>query len=1004
MRAGRTTCLGICLVFGIAGLASTWHDQGVKSHRSQTQARPIAKQRPVSSHTVLKPASKTVVFNRDILPILSQHCWPCHGNEPEALAKTGNMRLNTFAGATADRGGYRAVEPGHPEKSRLIQRINEKEEAMRMPPPGAPVKPLSDAEKKLLYAWIKEGGEFTQHWAYVPPKMPALPTVSDPKWNRNPVDRLVSARLAESGLKPEPGADAATLVRRATLALTGLPPTPKEVAAYLADKRPDAYERLLDRLLASPRYGENMARYWLDAVRYADTHGLHIDNERAVFPYRDWVVRAYNEDLPFDRFTTWQLAGDLLPNPTTEQKTATGYIRMNPTTNEGGVIEAEFLAKNTFDRVDTTATIFMGATFGCTKCHDHKYDPYTQRDYYSMYAYFNSTADPVLDGNLKLHQPVMKAPTPDEDRTLKGWEKQLRSMEDAVGADAARLWASENAPELPAVGKWEVSEVFPAKDFDAAFATDFGPEKPEGKATWKPIELALDALKPTIIGKDNAAVYLRTTLTVRSQVKTGLRLGSDDGIRVWLNGKLVHDNKVLRPPAPDQDAVAIELQPGANALLIKIVNAGGGDAAFVGLGDAASKRLGRLHDLAGKASLADAERRELSAGFLELGPETPASKAYRGLLSNYKKLLDTVPYTYIAQEMEKPRETFILKRGAYDLPGDPVSRAIPKVFGTLPPSYPKNRLGLAKWFTDPKNPLTARVTVNRLWQQFFGTGIVKSSEDFGSRGEWPSNPELLDYLALRFVKDGWSTKKLVKLVLSSQAFRQASTASAAKRGKDPDNQLVSRGPRFRLDAEVIRDTALYVSGLLVEREGGRADKPYQPPGIWEIIAYPISDTARYVQDHGDALYRRSLYMFWKRTSPPPTMLLFDAPMREACTVRRSRTNTPTQALATLNETGFFEAARAMAARVMESAKSDEARLRLAFECATSRAPTSKEKALLLKYLNDERRTYRANPQAAMDALSIGESLRDTSLPLTEHAAWLLVCNLILNLDETMTQH
>ncbi len=982
---------------GVAGLAAGWHlaapelpsgGSGSASGGRTAQSR------------------RTIDFNRDVRPILAQHCFLCHGSDKEALKKTRNMRLDSFAGATADRGGYRAITPGKPDASMLWTRVTTDVRELRMPPADSGIKPLTEAEKKILRQWILEGAEYRRHWAFLPPRKPPLPSVSDPKWPKNEIDRFVLAGLDEEGLKPEPEADPATLARRAALTLTGLPLSPDETKAFLADRKPGAYERLVDRLLASPRYGEHQARYWLDAVRYADTHGLHIDNERAVFPYRDWVVRALNEDMPFDEFTIWQLAGDMLPESGTEQRIATGYVRMNPTTNEGGVIEAEFLAKNTFDRVETTATVYLGVTMTCARCHDHKYDPITQRDYYRMYAFFNNTADPPLDGNLKLHLPVMKAPTPVQEREHKALRRDLDAFEDAVDLHAARSWVEARYAVIPRPGSWEIAGPYAAKDYDTAFSTEFGPEKVGGNPTpaWKAIEIKPGSPKPALIGRDYAAAYLRTTFRVEKATDFAVRVGSDDGIRVWLNGELVHDNKALRPLAPDQDTVKLKLRSGENVLLVKIVNAAGNDGFAISYGDAFDARVQRAYELGRKGGLSSEERRLVASLYLEASEGSATGAKYRERLKSFRDLEASIPMTYVAEELRAPRPAYVLKRGEYDHPLERVYRGVPQALGHLPATFPQNRLGLAQWLVDPRNPLVSRVTVNRTWQQHFGTGIVETSEDFGNRGEWPSHPELLDYLAVRFREDGWSMKKLHRLIVTSAAFRQSSAADKSKWARDPGNRLLARGPRFRLDAEVIRDQALAVSGLLVEQPGGRGDKPYQPPGLWEIIAYPISDTARYVQDRGDALYRRSLYLFWKRTSPPPTMLIFDAPMRESCVVRRSRTNTPTQALVTMNETGFVEAARAMAERVLKSDAADGKRIESAFRIATGRSPTAPEKAVLLRTLADQMAVFAKSPGDAAKLLGVGEATRDRSLALTEHAAWTMVCNLILNLDEVLTQH
>lgn len=937
-----------------------------------------------------------VDFNRDVRPILANHCWVCHGQDKEALKKTGGISLDSFAGATAEYWGMRPIVPGDPDKSGIIARVTAPP-GSRMPPANSNVKPLTPEQIEILRAWIKQGAEFRAHWAFVAPKMPPIPKVGDPDWARNDIDRFVLSRLEREGIKPEPEADKATLLRRLSLTLTGLPPTPQEVAAFLRDRRPDAYERQVDRLLASPRYGENQARYWLDAVRYGDTHGLHIDNERAIFPYRDWVIRAFNEDLPYDKFATWQLAGDLLPNPTLEQLIATGYIRLNPTTNEGGAIEAEFLAKNTFDRVDTTSTVFLGVTMQCAKCHDHKYDPFSQRDYYGLYAYFNSTTDTPLDGNLRLHEPTMKAPSREQAARLQELRSQMQAIAAKTSPERARKWAMELGATLPTASGWEVAGPFEAKDFESAFSAAFDPERPDATVAWRPLKLELEQPLAGVVLKENAAAYVRAVIRVDKPAKSTLRLGSDDGVRVWLNGQAIHQNKVFRALSANADIVALDLKAGENRLLIKVVNGGGTDGLIVGLGAPEVEPLAKAHQLA----IAKPTDPALVRVYLEAGPASREAARYRKLAAEFQKIDAQIPVTTIAQEMPKPRKTYLLRRGEYDLPGEEVQRAIPPALGEAKAA---DRLGLANWIVSRTNPLAARVLANRIWQQHFGAGLVKSSEDFGSRGEWPSHPELLDYLACRFVEDGWSIKKLTRLILTSSAYRQSAKASEAKRQQDPENRLVSRGPRFRLDAEVIRDTALYVSGLLVETPGGRGDKPYQPPGIWEAIAYPISDTAKYQQDRGPALYRRTVYMFWKRTSPPPTMLLFDAPMRESCVVRRSRTNTPTQALATLNETGFFEAARAFAQRVHAAKRDDGARIDYAVKLATGRSPTKEESDVIHGFLQEARQKYREKPAEAEKVLGVGEFPRDKAIPAPEHAAWTLVCNLILNLDETLTQH
>lgn len=947
---------------------------------------------------------RRVDFNRDVRPILSEHCFKCHG--PSAKDVRGNLRLDDPKSATRDRGGYAVIVPGAPGKSRLWQRVSAPVPAAAMPPPDAGVKPLTEEDKRILRAWIEEGAEYKPHWSYIPPKKPALPEVSRPEWCSNDVDRFVLAKLDEKGLRPEPEADRATLIRRASLTLIGLPPTPAEIAEFERDSRPDAYERMVDRLLADPRYGEHQARYWLDAVRYGDTHGLHLDNERSIYPYRDWVVRAFNQDLPFDRFTTWQLAGDLLPNPTTEQKIATGYIRMNPTTNEGGAIEEEFQAKNTFDRVETTATVFLGITLTCARCHDHKYDPFTTKEYYSLFAFFNSTADKPLDGNELTPAPVMRARTPEQDAILAAWEKEAGEIAAQVDLDAAMTWLKTTRVELPSLRDWEVSKPYPADSFDAAFATEYGPE-PGGmadSANWKRAEVAFGKPLQNLAGRDNAATFVRGVIESSQDRDVELSVTSDDGIKIWVNDTLVHENKVLRALGGSFDTVRLRLKEGPNAILFKIVNAGGGDGLQFSIGDKIAEKIDKVYKTLVNSPGDEAAIGAAKALYLEAGPESVPALRHRKLRADIDRLESMIPFTLVAEELPGPRPAYVLDRGEYSRPRDRVYRNIPKALGSWPKGAPMNRLGLARWLVAEENPLTARVFVNRIWQQHFGHGIVKTAEDFGSQGEWPSNLELLDYLAVTFVESGWSVKKLHKTLLMSSAFRQRATVSKAKLQVDPENRFVSRGPRFRLDAEVIRDQALYVSGLLNSAQGGKGFKPYQPSGLWEAIAFADSTTAKYVQDQGDTIYRRSLYLFWKRTSPPPAMMIFDAPMREACVVRRSRTNTPTQALVTLNEPAFIEAARTMAERVIRHAKHDPERMDFAFRLALGRPAHGTEFGLLMNALNRYLKLYSADEEGALQIVSIGERQRDKTIPVAQLAAWSLICSTLMNTDEFLTQH
>jgi len=958
---------------------------------------PVAK----SGHAEDKEAP--INFNRDIKPILSERCFKCHG--PDAAVVSAGLRLDSFEQATKDRDGRKAIVPGKPESSLLWQRISNPDRDMQMPPKDAGVPELSDAQRQLLKRWISEGAKYQNHWSLVPPVKPPLPAVSNPSWVKNPIDRFVMARLDQVHLKPEIEADRRTLAMRASLTLTGLPPRPDEVEAFVGDTRPNAYERYVDQLLASPTYGEHQARYWLDAVRYGDTHGLHLDNERSIYPYRDWVVRALNADLPFDKFTVWQVAGDLLPNPTVDQMIATGYVRMNPTTNEGGAIEEEFQAKNTFDRVDTTSTVFLGMTIGCARCHDHKYDPIKQKDYYALFAFFNSTADRPLDGNEILPAPTMKAPSPEQAAQLKLMDSHLKGLIAKTSAAAAEEWIKGSWRPQPTGKEWQSSQAFGGASFEEAYDRDFGPETGDlSKAMWKPVGFQLGVDLPNVVTKENAAAYVKGTIVVPEAVEAPVSASSDDAIKVWVNGTLVHANKALRGLNQSVDQFKVKLKAGENTILIKVINGSGPDGLTMRFGDASSERIDRIHKVWTEGKSAERNSDELKAAYLEIGPLSPDAVEYRKV-SNARAVFEaTIPVTLIAQELPKPRPSYVLRRGEYNLKGEEVHRALPAAIGSLEKNAPVNRLGLAQWLVSKKNPLVARVFVNRIWQQHFGYGIVKTAEDFGSQGEWPTNPQLLDYLAATFVEQGWSIKKLNRLIVTSAAFRQRSSTDKDKLAKDSENRFASRGPRFRLDAEVIRDKALAASGLLLERIGGKGFKPYQPDGIWETIAFQESNTAKYMRDKNEDIYRRSLYLFWKRTSPHPVMLAFDAPMREICTVRRSRTNTPLQALVSLNEPAFVEASRALAQRVLEEEVGDANILGRAFYYALGRPPTSRETTVMTAALQRYRQNFMIDPKGAESLLKVGDTPRDLGIKPGEHAAWMMICSTIMNTDEFLSQH
>ncbi len=767
-------------------------------------------------------AGEPVDFNRDVKPILAAHCLECHG--PDSAGRKGGLRLDRREGVADDRGGYRILVPGKPEASELIARITHADPKERMPPAeSAKKQPLKPNEIDILKRWILEGGEFAEHWAYLPLKRPHLPKVSDETWPRNDMDRFILSRLDEAGLRPAPEADKATLIRRAALALTGLPPTIDDVDAFVADMSADAFEKVVDRFLASPRYGIHMALAWLDAARYSDSSGYQADWERYQWPWRDWVVDAYNANMPFDKFTVEQLAGDMLPEATVAQKIATGFNRNHRINDEGGSLDAEFEVEYVVDRVDTTATVWLGLSAGCARCHDHKYDPLSQKEFYGLYAYFNNVPERGIDGRKGGAKPFVEIP-------------------------------NERA----------VAEV------------------PVRKAQLAELEKAGEAGN----GKDRI-----------ERLKKEI---------VWL------------------------------------------------------ERHGK-----GMAM--------------------------------------------VMQELSDRRPTYLLKRGDYQHPdkSEVIPPTLPAVFqpAVNGAEAPRDRLGLARWIASPANPLTARVAVNRLWQHHFGTGIIRTSEDFGTRGDRPSHPGLLDWLSTEFTRLDWDLKAMHRLLVTSATFRQASKFETNVASKDPMNRLLGRGPRMRLSGAAIRDQALLVSGLLSERQGGQAVKPYQPAGLWEELSFGTGKTTIdfYEQDHGENLYRRTLYTFWKRTVAPPQLAIFDGGGREACRVRGDTTSTPMQALNLQNDVTFVEAARHLAQRMMrEGGSTDADRITFAWRLLLGRKPSPGELEIVVNAAAKHCEKYAHATEEALKLLGTGESSRDDSLPPHEHAAFTVVALTLLNLDEAIT--
>jgi mono/diheme cytochrome c family protein len=820
--------------------------------------------------------SHDVQFARDVRPILSDRCFHCHG--PDAESRQADLRLDTKEGILRSADGVTIVAPGKPSESELMRRIAADDPDERMPPPESHLK-LSKEEIALVRAWIEQGAEWQGHWAYEKVARPAPPEIDDPtarSWVRGPIDRFVVDRLLREKKAFSPQADKENLLRRVTFDLTGMAPTIEELDAFLADDSPEAYERVVDRLLASPRFGERMAWEWLDAARYADSNGFQRDADRTMWPWRDWAIDAINRNMPFDQFTVEQIAGDMLPNATREQKLATAFCRNHMINGEGGRIAEENRVEYVFDQLETVGTVWLGQTFLCCRCHDHKFDPIAQRDYYQFFAFFNNT--PVTgagnDGDIA---PAMRAPT----------EMQSRRL-DELKQGIAQLAQS------------------------------------------------LDRIEDSLLAD-------------------GLDIPGENG--------------------PGENGPGDKKQNDAAKKIRKTLD-----------GPTAARKLNQWQ--------------EISKVFKSTEPEYVASvDRMVDLMSQREKIAGSLPSVMIMQESDKPREAFILDTGAYNKRLDPVSADVPGALPPLPADVAKNRLALARWLVDPSHPLTSRVTVNRFWQTFFGTGLVKTVDDFGVQGERPSHPELLDYLAYEFMAGGWNVKALCREIVTSATYRQSARSTPETIADDPVNRLLARGPRGRMPSWMIRDHALASAGLLVEHVGGPPVRPYQPAGVWSEATF---GKISYQQDHGDKLYRRSLYTFWRRIVGPTS--LFDVSKRQACQVSATRTNTPLHALVTLNDTTYVEAARALAQRVIHSggASADE-RMNLAFRLATSRRPTDAERKILVDRLELLQKHYAADRPAADKLLAVGESPRDKQIDAAEHAAYAAVCSIVLNLDETLSK-
>lgn len=1011
---------------------------------------------------------EAIDFNRDIRPILSDKCFFCHG--PDSKHRKADLRLDTFEGAIEDHDGVRAIDPDHPANSELLFRIETDDEDELMPPPDSN-KTLTAEEIALLKQWVAAGAPWAEHWSFVPPSEPGLPEVSEPEWARTPVDRFILRRLDERGMKPAGEASRRELIRRVSLDLTGMPPTPDEVAAFLADDRPDAWESLVDRLLASPRFGEHMARYWLDAVRYGDTHGLHLDNYREIWPYRDWVVGAFNANKPFDEFVTEQLAGDLLPDASAEQLVATGFLRTHVTTSEGGSIAEEVYVRNVKERVDNFGTVFLGLTANCASCHDHKYDPLAQSEYYSLFAYFNSLDANPLDGNKKDHEPVIRVPMPGQEEEIAELRRRIDETREEIRQEVAAVdyrepetpappalpepeefvWIDEDTPEGATRGTaWnfvkapghpvfsgEQSHTQTAEGLQQHFFT--GAAKPlvihEGdrlfahvfidpKTPPKEIMLQWNETVPGNAGGNwNHRAYWGENVIDWGQDGTPSRrrIGDLPAAGEWVRLEVAAADVGLAPGARVNGWAFTQFDGTVHWDRSGIVSNVAQDPTFDSFREWIQFQRGleqptvpdEIAAILRKPTgeLSEDERRAARDHFIEHawsgGRERFASLHARidELGQRITQAESQFATTLVWKERPEPKDSFLLDRGEYDRPQDKVERIVPAFLPPMPEGAPNDRLGLARWLLAEEHPLFARVAVNRFWQQLFGTGIVKTAGDFGQQGEPPSHPELLDWLAVRFRADGWDVKALMRELVLSSTYRQSSSIDPAKLTADPENRLLARGPRFRLDAETLRDQALAVSGLLVEKLGGPSVKPPQPDGLWFAVAYTSSNTARFKADEGpDKVHRRSLYTFWKRTAPPPQMNIFDAPSREATCVRRERTNTPLQALLLLNDPQYFEAARALGLRALrEGGATPEERIAHVFELATCRPPTADEVGIIHAAYLDHAREFAGDPERAKRVIQVGATPPPDDLDPAELATWTLIGNLILNLDEVVTK-
>ena len=1026
-------------------------------------------------------------FNRDIRPILSDACFQCHG--PDEQERKGGFRLDLEKDAfTAGESGVTPIVPGDPDKSELLARVLLPEDDVDVMPPPEIGKSLTDTQKQTLRKWIEQGADYEGHWAFVAPGRPEVPEIEGAG---HPVDAFLIERLKREGLVMQSEADKETLLRRVSLDLTGLPPTIAEMDAFLADTAPDAYENAVDRLLSSPHFGERMAMEWLDLARYADSNGFQSDGSRDMWIWRDWLIGAYNRNLPFDQFTIEQLAGDLLPEPTQDQIIATGFNRNHRLNGEGGRIVEEWFVETVIDRVETTGMTWMALTLNCARCHDHKYDPISQKEFYELFAYFNSNDESgVLGSNgkngvntpplLRVSDEVAKAKIAELDAAIAKAEASLKTAKDELPKALAR-WEAEQRQQLQAKGEsanhWKSLEDESVKSAGGARFTrqTDGSWLPSGKnpgndvyvitapltegklggillevlpdkslpnaslsrgsngnfvLTGVEVKVSSPGKEATIIPLAKAeADYNQKDYTVDSILKNQANLDKK-GVVGWATSSIEPKMRVPRK-AMFLPTAAVDVSKDATLTVRLIHNSRFPDH---NLGrfristtsrnpdqvklDGSGGLPGNIRSIMTKEGETSAADQKTLTAYFSKQSENPVNLAKANLDAAKKARSDfeaKLPSVMVMKERAEPKDAFILDRGEYDRPADKVGRGLPAVLPPLPEGEPANRLGFARWLVSGEHPLTARVWINRTWEQLFGIGIVKTSENFGSQAEWPEHPQLLDWLAVEFVSPtklpevngkvagAWDMKAMLKFLVTSQAYRQSSAASPELYARDPENRLLARGPRFRLRGELVRDQALAVSGLMAPKVGGRSVYPYMPAGVWsETNRY--GNLKNYKASSGEDLYRRTFYTIWKRTAAPPTMLLFDAPNREVCTPKRSRTNTPLQALALLNEVTFVEAARALAERMIrEGGEDPNSRITTGYRLATGRKPTAEALAMLQKGLDARLAEFKADPEAATALISHGQSKPDEAIADSELAAYTVTANILLNLDRVITR-